>query len=119
MRERKIIFCLSIFFLFLQAFLQAQNITTIAGNGLAGYNGDNILATSAELDNPDGVAVDSAGNVYIADTLNRRIRKVTASTGIITTIIMLRCFLRFLHEPVQQHHRLPLDVKHHAGDSVA
>ena len=60
-------------------------ITTVAGNGTAGYNGDNIAATSAELYEPDGVAVDSAGNLYIADYLNQRIRKVDAS-GTITTV---------------------------------
>ncbi len=60
-------------------------ITTIAGNDTEGYNGDNIPATSAELNSPTGVAVDGSGNVYIADALNNRIRKVNTS-GIITTI---------------------------------
>ena len=61
-------------------------ITTIAGNGTLGHTGDGGLATSAELDSPTGVAVDASGNVYIADWENNRIRKVTVSTGIITTI---------------------------------
>jgi hypothetical protein len=61
-------------------------ISTVAGNGTAGYNGDGIAATSAELYAPDGVSVDSAGNLYIADTHNARIRKVTASTGKISTV---------------------------------
>jgi sugar lactone lactonase YvrE len=61
-------------------------ITTVAGNGTSGYNGDNILATSAELWDISGVAVDAAGNIYITDDYNFRIRKVNASTGIITTI---------------------------------
>ena len=61
-------------------------ITTIAGNGIAGYSGDGGLATNAELNNPYGVAVDSNGNIYIADTNNNRIRKVNSTTGIITTI---------------------------------
>jgi sugar lactone lactonase YvrE len=56
------------------------------GAGTAGYNGDGITATTAELNAPQDVAVDSAGNVYIADTLNFRIRKVTVATGIITTV---------------------------------
>jgi hypothetical protein len=43
-------------------------ITTIAGNGTAGYNGDNIPATSAELSSPNGLALDANGNLYIADT---------------------------------------------------
>jgi hypothetical protein len=54
-------------------------ITTVAGNGTYGYNGDNIAAASAELGSPTGVAVDSAGNLYIADIGNNRIRKVDVS----------------------------------------
>ncbi len=61
-------------------------ITTIAGNGAAGYSGDGGQATSAQLYYPQGVAVDADGNVYIADMGNSRIRKIAASTGIITTI---------------------------------
>ena len=61
-------------------------ITTVAGNGVPGYSGDNGLATSAQLNGPQGVFVDSAGNIYIADATNRRIRKVSSSTGVITTI---------------------------------
>ena len=61
-------------------------ISTVAGNGISGYNGDGILATSAELYGPNGVAVDSAGNLYIAETLDSRIRKVTAATGDISTV---------------------------------
>lgn len=64
-------------------------INTIAGNGTSGYNGDNMPATSAELsanyNGLGGIAVDSYGNVYIYDDANLRVRKVTASTGIITT----------------------------------
>ena len=61
-------------------------ISTVAGTGTEAYNGDSILATSAELYVPNGVAVDSAGNLYIAETLDSRIRKVTAATGIISTV---------------------------------
>jgi sugar lactone lactonase YvrE len=61
-------------------------ITTVAGNGTAGYNGDNIAATAAELKNPFALAVDAVGNLYIADYLNQRIRKVTAANGMITTV---------------------------------
>jgi RHS repeat-associated protein len=61
-------------------------ITTVAGNGTAGYSGDGVAATSTELNYPYGVALDSAGNIYIADAGNNRIRKVTVSTGIITTV---------------------------------
>ncbi len=60
-------------------------ITTVAGNGNCCYSGDGGAATSAYLNNPYGVAVDSAGNVYIADTNNNRIRKVNTS-GIISTV---------------------------------
>ncbi len=60
-------------------------ITTVAGTGNQGFSGDGGLATSAQLFRPSGVAVDGAGNVYIADTNNRRIRKVDTS-GIITTL---------------------------------
>jgi sugar lactone lactonase YvrE len=61
-------------------------ITTVAGNWSEKFSGDGGQATSAGLNFPFGVAVDSLGNVYIADTFNDRIRKVTASTGIIDTI---------------------------------
>src|SRR5437867_2170289 len=60
-------------------------ISTIAGNGKRGFNGDGGPATSASLYYPRGVAVDPAGNVYIADAGNLRIRKVDTA-GIITTI---------------------------------
>jgi uncharacterized protein YjiK len=61
-------------------------ITTVAGTGIAGYSGDGSQATAAMLSGPDGVAVDSSGNLYIADTNNNRIRKVVLSTGVITTV---------------------------------
>jgi sugar lactone lactonase YvrE len=61
-------------------------ITTFAGNGHAGYSGDSGAATAAELNNPDGVALDSAGNIYVADSGNGVIRKILASNGLITTI---------------------------------
>lgn len=60
-------------------------ITRVAGNGVRGYGGDSGPATSAELEQPRGLTVDSSANIYIADSFNNRIRKVTASTGIITT----------------------------------
>jgi uncharacterized protein (TIGR03437 family) len=60
------------------------NITTVAGNGIAAYNGDGIPAVNASLHDPTGVAVDSAGNLYIADAANDRIRKVDLN-GTITT----------------------------------
>jgi sugar lactone lactonase YvrE len=60
-------------------------ITTVAGNGTAGFAGDGGAATSASLDNPAAVACDTVGNLYIADYVNNRIRKV-APNGIITTV---------------------------------
>lgn len=60
-------------------------ITTVAGNGTAGFSGDGGPAVKAQLLNPVGVAVDGAGNLYIVDAGNHRIRKVS-SGGIITTI---------------------------------
>ena len=60
-------------------------ISTIAGTGTAGYNGDGIAATAARLNFPSGVGIDLAGNVYISDRTNQRLRKINTS-GIISTI---------------------------------
>jgi trimeric autotransporter adhesin len=60
-------------------------ISTVAGNGVAGFSGDGGPATDAELNNPLGVSVDSAGNIYIADSSNNRIREVSPN-GIISTV---------------------------------
>lgn len=60
-------------------------INTVAGTGIDGFSGDGGTAASAELNNPGGVAVDSTGNLYIADSSNHRVRKVDAS-GKISTI---------------------------------
>jgi sugar lactone lactonase YvrE len=60
------------------------NLSTIAGNGKASYSGDGGPATDAALNHPCGIAIDSAGNLYIADTANNSIRKVT-SAGTIST----------------------------------
>jgi sugar lactone lactonase YvrE len=62
-----------------------QDISTVAGTGTLGYTGDGGLATQAELNDPRGVAVDGAENLFIADSINQRIRRVDASTGMITT----------------------------------
>ncbi len=59
-------------------------ITTIAGTGVAGFAGDGGAATSAQLALPSGIAVDGAGNVYIADTNNQRIRRI--ANGTISTV---------------------------------
>src|SRR5439155_1570189 len=59
-------------------------ITTVAGNGTAGFGGDDGPATAAQLTDPSGIALDASGNLFIADRL--RVRRVEASTGVITTI---------------------------------
>ncbi len=59
-------------------------ISTIAGTGIAGYNGDNGLADTSELYYPNGITTDSVGNLYIAEVV--RVRKVDVATGIITTV---------------------------------
>lgn len=60
-------------------------ITTVAGNGVAGYSGEGGLATNAQINSPVSVSVDSQGNLFIVDAGNHRIRKVDDS-GIITTV---------------------------------
>ncbi len=55
------------------------NISTIAGNGTAGFTGDGSAATNAEMNFPSGMALDGSGNIYIADSLNLRVRKITGS----------------------------------------
>ena len=60
-------------------------ITTVAGNGIPGSSGDGGLATDAQFSFPVGVTVDGAGNLFIADSVNNRIRKVTPD-GVITTV---------------------------------
>jgi trimeric autotransporter adhesin len=60
-------------------------ISTVAGNGIAGFSGDGDVATGAQLNRPTSVTLDSAGNLYIADHDNNRIRKI-ASDGVIYTV---------------------------------
>lgn len=64
----------------------AGTIVRIAGTGGAGYSGDGGPASAAVLNDPSGLALDGAGNLYIADTGNNAIRKISAATGIITTV---------------------------------
>src|SRR5579872_5305225 len=73
---------LNIFFLI--GICNAQIITTVAGSGGEGA-GDNGSATAAQLMQPAGIAIDNAGNLYIADLQDQRVRKVNA-LGIITTL---------------------------------
>src|SRR5438552_15179672 len=61
-------------------------ITTVAGTGVGGSGGDGGPATAAQLNTPRGVALDSRGNLYIGDSANNLVRRVDATTGIITTV---------------------------------
>ena len=61
-------------------------ITTVAGNGEAGYVGDGGPAVRASLNEPYGIAIDPAGNIFVADRLNRRVRRIDAASGVITTL---------------------------------
>ncbi len=60
-------------------------ITTLAGTGRPGYSGDGVPASTARLDLPRGLVVDAAGDLYIADSRNQRIRRVDGATGLIST----------------------------------
>lgn len=62
-----------------------ETITTVAGTGAAGFSGDTGQAVAAQLNSPSGVTLDAAGNLFIADTNNHRVRKVTAA-GVISTV---------------------------------
>jgi hypothetical protein len=59
----------------------SRTVVTVAGTGSAGFNGDGLAATASELDQPTGVAVDAAGDLFIADTANCRVRVLPAVTG--------------------------------------
>jgi sugar lactone lactonase YvrE len=67
-------------------FTVGGNIVTIAGvPGTSGFSGDDVLATQAQLGNPQGLAVDAIGNLYIADSSNQRVRRVDVA-GFISTV---------------------------------
>jgi len=80
--------CNLLLFLGLTAIVEAQpgTITTVAGTGVAGFSGDGGPATAARINSPRGVIMDGAGNLYIADRLNHRVRKVDIG-GNITTVV--------------------------------
>jgi sugar lactone lactonase YvrE len=61
-------------------------ISTVAGNGEKGYSGDGGPATAASLNEPYGIVVDRAGDIFVADRLNRRVRRIDAVSGIISTL---------------------------------
>ena len=62
-------------------------ISTFAGTGSASYSGDNGQATAGSLNLATGIDIDASGNVYVTDRGSHRVRKITASTGIITTYV--------------------------------
>jgi uncharacterized protein (TIGR03437 family) len=65
----------------------SSTISTVAGNGVGGYSGDGSQAVNAELNGPKAVAVDAAGDIYIADAANNAVRLVTTATGKISTAV--------------------------------
>src|SRR5256885_16722827 len=67
------------------AWASTPTISLVAGTGTSGYNGDGIPAAAAELNLPRALAVDTVGDVFVADTVNHRIRKID-TTGMITTV---------------------------------
>ena len=66
--------------------MKSGTISTVAGIGTAGYAGDGGPATKAQFNQPHGINFDRAGNLYICDPLNNRLRRVDAKTGILTTL---------------------------------
>jgi sugar lactone lactonase YvrE len=63
----------------------AGKISTITGTGVAGYGGDGQIATGGTINGPWGIAMDVSGNIFIADSANNRIRKISGTTGVIST----------------------------------
>lgn len=61
-------------------------ITTVAGTGVAGFNGDGLAATATQFDCPSDVALDPAGNLLVADSNNNRIRRIEGTTGLVSTV---------------------------------
>jgi len=68
----------------LPVFVEAQIITTVAGKGTPGFSGDGSAATAAQINHPNGIAIDTSGNIYVSDYFNHRIRKVSPA-GVIST----------------------------------
>jgi hypothetical protein len=75
-----------LFGIFLSKSITGQVISTVTGNGSPGYAGDGGPCLSAQINSPVGIGTDTAGNIYIADNFNHCIRKISAGSGIITTI---------------------------------
>lgn len=77
---------LLLLFLLSISFLKSQIITTVAGTGAGGYTGDGGLAINAQLNTPNQLAFDAAGNLFIAEDYNHTVRKINTS-GIISTVV--------------------------------
>jgi len=82
--------------------IQPGEIATVAGNGNAGYTPDGGPATMATLNSPEGVVVDSSGNIFFSDTYNGWVREVNGQTGILTTVLASK--------PVNQPEALAIDA---------
>jgi len=106
----------------------AYLIYDFAGNGEAGFTGDDGLATKAELNTTRGLAIDKAGNVFFADVENRKVRRVDIRTGIITTVAGCRkqnnVCERWRNNAVRQYKAIetqlstPIDVAIDKGDNL-
>ena len=83
--------------------MQTGTIATIAGTGAVGFSGDDGPATSAQFNQPYGVTIDRTGTIYVADRLNKCVRRIDGTTGIITTLA---------GEPMQEPNGLALDPAH-------
>jgi uncharacterized protein (TIGR03437 family) len=94
-------------------------ITTVAGNGSPGFAGDGGAATAASLNGPEGIALDRAGNLYIADTFNHRVRMVSPN-GVITTFAGVGSpgFSGDDAEAANAHMILPTDVAVDAAGAI-
>lgn len=67
--------------------VRTGKIATVAGSGVAGYSGDDGPATSAKLSDPHSICFDAAGDLFVADVRNNRVRKVVMKTGVISTVL--------------------------------
>src|SRR3954462_2707526 len=84
----RLFYLLIFLFITSNGFAQTQStiLTTVAGTGIAGYSEDGGAATSAQISGPYGLATDAAGNLYIAEWDNHRVRRLDVNTGVITTV---------------------------------
>jgi sugar lactone lactonase YvrE len=85
LKPNRIILLVALLSTFFAKPLSAQTVYTVAGDGTAAYGGDGGISTLSKVNAPNGIAIDAAGNIYIADHDNNRIRKIS-TTGTISTI---------------------------------